>query len=271
MTVDMLLAQCGLPRAEALLLLAHASGASRERLIAGSREPLPQAAIDAFMALSCRRAAGEPIAYLVGTREFYGRSFVVDECVLIPRPETELLVDQASQWITAHRPSRVVDLGTGSGAIAITLALERPAIEVTATDQSAAALTLAAANAQRLGAEVRFVAGDWFDALADDARFDLIVTNPPYIACDDPHLAIGDLRFEPANALTDGADGLAAIRRIVSGAPRHLTGRGALMLEHGYQQAAAVRALLAAAGFQQIVSLRDLAGIERVTVGHLRS
>jgi release factor glutamine methyltransferase len=266
-TVQALLDDAGLPRAEALSLLAHASQATRERLIAGARDTVDDRIAHAFRGLATRRRAGEPIAYLIGLREFYGRSFAVDPRVLIPRPETELLVDLALARIDAGSTARVLDLGTGSGAIAITLALERPQVQVVATDRSADTLALARENARRLEARVAFVGGDWFDALDDDTVFDLIVANPPYIATDDPHLAQGDLRFEPAGALTDGADGLAAIRRIVRGAPSRLTADGTLMIEHGHRQAAAVRALYADVSLSAVTSHRDLAGIERITVG----
>jgi release factor glutamine methyltransferase len=269
MTVDEALAASGLPRAEALLLLAHASGWSRERLIAASREPLPSTTGVAFVELARRRVAGEPIAYLVGSREFYGRRFRVDRRVLIPRPETELLVDHALQWIGARRASRVLDLGCGSGIVAITIALELPALDVVATDRSVDALTVAADNATHLGAVVRFAAGDWYDAVPGEAAFDLIVSNPPYVAADDPHLADGDLRFEPSIALTDRADGTTDLRRIVAGARGRLAAGGALIVEHGHRQATAVRMLLADAGFEGIGSRRDLSGIERISFGSL--
>ncbi len=266
-----------IPRHEALLLLASASARTREQLIARSTETLAPSIEAAFVALVQRRIEGEPIAYLLGRREFYGRDFVVDARVLIPRPETELLVDLALECIarrtatTSDRPLRVLDLGTGSGAIAITLALERPSIDITATDVSGDALEVAALNARQSGATVRFVQTDWlaaFDGIEDrPEQFDLIVSNPPYIAAGDPHLFQGDLRREPRSALTDDADGLQAIRRIVADSIRHLRANACLMLEHGYDQAAQVRELLVESGFWQITSSRDLAGIERVTKG----
>lgn len=271
---DAVLAASGLPRAEALLLLVLVSGLRRERLIAGSTDPLAPRVAERFAALAARRRAGEPIAYLIGWREFYGRRFGVDPRVLIPRPETELLVDRALAWIDADGryasgALSAVDLGTGSGVIAVTLALERPLLDVTATDRSAEALALAITNAKTLAARVRFVAGDWYDALAPDAEpaFDLIVSNPPYVARDDPHLREGDLRFEPRDALTDHGDGLGAAMRIVAGALAHLRPGGGLLIEHGHDQAAAVRALMNAEGFRDVATLRDLAGIERVTTG----
>jgi release factor glutamine methyltransferase len=293
MRIDALLAASGLPRSEALRLLAHATGRSRERLIADSHEMLPSVLAEAFAALARRRAAGEPLAYLVGEREFFGRSFVVDATVLIPRHETELLVERALAAIDSvavdpaaidppaigstavdatsdRRRLRVLDLGTGSGIVAITLALERPDIEVVATDASDEALRIASHNAARLGASIVCVSGDWFGALAVGMdRFDVVVANPPYIAADDRHLDEGDLRFEPIAALTDGADGLQALRQIVADAPSWLARGGVLAVEHGHDQATAVRTLFDAAGFADVACARDLAGIERVTSGRL--
>ncbi|MGI9026587.1 MAG: peptide chain release factor N(5)-glutamine methyltransferase [Burkholderiaceae bacterium] len=266
-----------IPRHEVFLLLAFASACTREQLIARSTEPLAASIEQAFVALVQRRIEGEPIAYLLGRREFYGRDFAVDSRVLIPRPETELLVDLALEWLAQRtttasgRPLQVLDLGTGSGAIGITLALERPSIAVTATDVSQAALDIAAHNARGLAATVRLVETNWltaFDSIEGrPEHFDLIVSNPPYIAADDPHLFEGDLRREPRSALTDGADGLQAIRHIVAESTRHLRVNSCLMLEHGYDQAAQVRELLSASGFTEITSSRDIAGIERVTKG----
>ena len=277
LTIAEAIATSSIPRHEALVLLAFASGYTREQLIARSSDSLTPAASDTFAALALRRAGGEPIAYLLGRREFYGRDFVVDPRVLIPRPETELLVELALEWASrrrsAHRdrPLRVLDLGTGSGAIAITLRLECPDIEVTATDVSKAALEIAARNARDSGALVRLVQSDWLAAFNEGANgpqpFDLIVSNPPYIAAGDPHLSEGDLRCEPRRALTDESDGLHALRRIIVDAGRHLQPDGCLMLEHGYDQAAAVRELLFDSGFTQVTSSRDFAGIERITHG----
>ena len=254
-------------RNEVLLLLARACGRSRESLIASPDDALPAEAASAFRELRDRRIDGEPIAYLLGEREFYGRRFAVDPAVLIPRPETELLIDLARERVDAARPT-VLDLGTGSGVIAITLALECPDALVTGTDVSHDALRVARANADALHASVDWHAGDWFDALPEgSAPFDLIASNPPYIAAGDRHLAHGDLRFEPSTALTDGADGLAAIRIIVAGSSARLNPAGTLIVEHGHDQADAVRALFVAAGLTEVDSIRDLAGIERVTVG----
>ncbi len=265
-TVGTLLAEARrrIPAGEARLLLGHVLGRNAAWLEAHRDD---QISVDSeYAALVERRAAGEPIAYLIGMREFYGRDFAVTPDVLIPRPETELLVDIAKSKVGADRTARVLDLGTGSGCLAVTLALELPRARVTAVDVSPAALAVACGNAQRLGARVEFVASDWFAALPPQ-RFDLIVANPPYVAAVDPHLAQGDLRFEPSGALTDHADGLAAIRRIVAQAPDWLAEGGWLFLEHGFDQGAEVQALLAAAGFGQIEQHRDLAGIARATGG----
>ncbi|PJB05555.1 MAG: peptide chain release factor N(5)-glutamine methyltransferase, partial [Hydrogenophilales bacterium CG_4_9_14_3_um_filter_59_35] len=196
-------------------------------------------------------------------------NFKVTPAVLIPRPETELLVELALERIPADGPCRVLDLGTGSGAVAVTLALHRPQAKVIAVDQSATALEVARENAQQLGAgNLRLIQSDWYAAL-DGEKFDLIVSNPPYIASADPHLAQGDLRFEPAAALASGANGLDDIRTIVRGAATHLKPGGWLLFEHGYDQAAACRELLVQSGFEQIGSSTDLAGIERVSYGQL--
>lgn len=253
---------------ETRILLSHALGISRVQLITQSERLLTAEEAGRVSLLLSRRMSGEPVAYIVGEREFFGLKFRVNPDVLIPRPETELLVELALERLPPG--GSVLDLGTGSGAVAVALAHERPDAEVTALDASAAALDIARENAERNLAEkarIAFVLSDWFSALPADVRFDLIVGNPPYIASDDPHLAQGDLRFEPTHALTDRADGLAAIRSIVAGASRHLKPRGWLLLEHGYDQAQAVRALFVAHGYGSVQSWRDLAGIERVTGG----
>ncbi len=268
------IASSGIPRSEAVTLLAHAAGCSRERVLADSGGAIDDAVLARFNALARARAAGEPMAYLTGHREFFGRSFGVDPRVLIPRPDTELLVERAIAWIQERRavvgaaPSiHVLELGTGSGAIAVSLALECAALAIVACDLSTPALAVARDNAARLGAAVRFVESDWFEGLDAGATFDLVVSNPPYVAAHDAHLDEGDLRFEPRLALTDGADGLSALRQIIAGSRARLAPGGALMVEHGHDQALAVRALLGAAGCGQVASFRDLAGIERVTVG----
>lgn len=273
-TVKELLAASPLPRLEARMFLQQALGVSRAWLITHDTDALPQAAVQAFLEMQRRREQGEPVAYLLGEREFMGHGFQVGPGVLIPRPETELLVEQALAVIDAAASAapRVLDMGTGSGAIAVSIALARPQAAVTATDASAEALSLAQSNALSLGARVAFHQGDWYRALPERTTpFDLIVSNPPYIAAGDPHLTQGDLRFEPAMALTDGADGLAAIAVIVGQAQRWLAAGGQLWLEHGYDQAQAVQNLLIEAGFAQVRSLPDLAGIPRLTGGHIMS
>lgn len=255
-----------IPMTEARLLARHALGCTPAWLEAHRDEEMGGEQAAAFAALVARRAAGEPVAYLLGRREFYGRDFTVAPAVLIPRPETELLVDLAKAAVANLAAPHILDLGTGSGCIAVTLALELAAATVVAIDVSAAALAVARSNADRLGARVRFVESDWFAALGEE-RFDLIVANPPYVAAGDPHLGEGDLRFEPETALHCGADGLNAIRRIVTVAAAHLEPRGTLYFEHGYDQAQAVAALLRQAGFSDIEQHRDLAGIVRVSGG----
>lgn len=259
-------ARAKLPAAEARLLLGHALDRPAAWLIAHDDEALGEDVLRRFASLVARRARGEPVAYLTGQREFFGRNFAVSPAVLIPRPETELLVEIALAQPVAG--GRILDLGTGSGCIAITLALESRRARVTAVDASAAALDLARGNALRLGAGVRFVHSDWFTAVAGE-RFELIVANPPYISATDPHLAAGDLRHEPVAALSSGTDGLDAIRHIVATAPGHLAPEGQLWLEHGYDQAPAVHSLLAAAGLADIEQHPDLAGIIRVSGGRL--
>ncbi|WP_322880935.1 peptide chain release factor N(5)-glutamine methyltransferase [Pandoraea sputorum] len=269
-TVATLLREPGLPPMESRILLSHVLGWSRTQLITRDREPLAPETVAVYRALHARRVAGEPIAYLTGTREFFGLTLNVSPSVLIPRPETELLVELALARIEGRQMPRVLDLGTGSGAIALAIAHSRPDARVTALDRSADALDVARENARQLGLEgrVRFLASDWYDALpADEAPFDLIVSNPPYIVLGDEHLSQGDLRFEPVDALTDHADGLAALRVIVAGAPSRLLPDSWLLCEHGYHQAADVRALCTAAGFTDVGSERDLADIERTTGG----
>jgi release factor glutamine methyltransferase len=248
------------------ILLCHATGLSRVQLITQGDRPLGADEAARLTDLVTRRLQGEPIAYIVGKREFFGLDFQVGPAVLIPRPDTELIVEVALGRLPAHAP-RLLDMGTGSGAIAVAVAHTRPDADVTALDVSPDALAVAQANAAANGARVRFLASSWFDALAADATFDVIASNPPYIAAGDAHLAQGDLRFEPMGALTDHADGLSALRTIVAGSPHHLVPGGWLLLEHGYDQAAAVRTLLADAGFTEVQSWQDLAGIERVSGG----
>ncbi|MDR5879212.1 peptide chain release factor N(5)-glutamine methyltransferase [Caballeronia sp. LZ032] len=263
----------GLPPLDARVLLMHVLGWRRTELITRDQEPLDDASVAHFEALVARRLNGEPIAQLVGRREFFGLDFEVTPDVLIPRPETELLVETVLGIIAGTPNPRVLDLGTGSGAIAVSLAHARPDVKVWAVDRSPAALDVARSNAVRLldaaraGGPVTFVASDWTANLEPSLLFEAIVSNPPYIASSDPHLEQGDLRFEPRGALTDESDGLSAIREIVEKAPFLLAVNGTLWLEHGYDQADAVRRLLQARGFSDVHSLRDLAGIERCTGG----
>ncbi len=252
---------------DADLLLAHALGRARTWLIAYRDDPVPPPDAERFRSLLARRAAGEPVAYLTGRRGFWRFDLAVTSDTLIPRPETELLVERALDRLPQGRDLAIADLGTGSGAIALALAHERPRARVLATDASAGALAVARANAQALGlANVRFAAGDWCAPLAGE-RFDLIASNPPYIAEGDPHLVEGDLRFEPASALSSGADGLDAIRRIAADAPRHLQPDGWLLFEHGWDQGEAVRTLLSSLGYAEIATERDLEDRDRVTLG----
>ncbi len=252
---------------DARLLLRHVCRASAAHLVAWAEQILSVAQWETFQHLVERRTEGEPIAYLIGEREFYGRAFLVNASVLIPRPETELLVELAVARFSAVPRPKVLDLGTGSGVLAITLALELDRPEVTATDISRDALAIATTNALRLGASITFLWSDWYALLKREDRFQLIVANPPYIVEGDPHLTHGDLRFEPIAALASGRNGLHALTAIVTGAGRYLEDGGWLFLEHGYDQAPAVRGLLADAGFAHITSWKDLAGIERVSVG----
>jgi len=253
-------------RLDARLLLQHAAPCTHADLLARPETPLDEAAQARFMAWVERRAAGEPLAYLVGEAEFRGRLFQVSPAVLIPRPDTETLVEQALARLAGSERPAVLDLGAGSGIVAISLALECPAARVTAVDIAPEALAIAARNAARLGARVEWIAGDWCAPLAG-RRFDLIVSNPPYIAAADPHLLGDGLPREPQHALTDGGDGLGCIRRIIAEAPAHLRTGGWLLLEHGYDQGPACRELLSAAGFRSVGTHLDLAGRERVSGG----
>lgn len=252
---------------EATLLLAHVLERPTAWLYAHGDEELDPASVAGFQALVGRRAAGEPVAYLTASRGFWTLDLAVTPDTLIPRPETERLVELALERLPASGAPGVIDLGTGSGAIALALASERPRARVVATDRSAAALAVARANARRHRlANVEFVEGDWYAPVAG-RRFDLIVSNPPYIAAGDSHLGTGDLRFEPAGALSSGADGLDALRVIAAGAPAHLEPGGWVLVEHGWEQGAAVRTLLAAAGLAEVWTAHDLEGRERITLG----
>jgi release factor glutamine methyltransferase len=247
------------------ILLCHATGLTRVQLITRADQPVTADDAAHLAELVRRRLAGEPIAYLVGKREFFGLDFAVSDAVLIPRPDTELIVELAIERLPPQ--GRLLDMGTGSGAIAVSIAHSRADAEVTALDLSDAALDIARSNAAYHHARVRFLQSDWFGALDANDTFDLVASNPPYIAAGDVHLSQGDLRFEPAGALTDHADGLSALRTIVEGSPAHLAPGGWLLMEHGYDQAVAVRALLDAAGYTEVQSWRDIAGIERVSGG----
>jgi release factor glutamine methyltransferase len=260
------MADSGLPPLEARMLLERMLGKTRAWLIAHADEAAGAEAEQAFAALAERRRQGEPIAYILGKREFYGLEFQVTRAVLIPRPETELLVELALGRIPGNAAVRVLDLGTGSGTIAVALANERPQARLTAVDVDYAALAVARANASRHRVSVRFLCGDWFGALSGET-FDLIVSNPPYVAAADPHLLTGDVRFEPQRALVGGADGLDCIRAIVASARARLRPGACLLFEHGYDQADACRALLEAHGYANVQSWPDLAGIPRVSGG----
>ena len=255
-------------RREAQILLGHVLGVSRAWLAGHGDDAADPADTATFHDLVRRRGAGEPIAYLVGRREFYGLDFRVTPDVLIPRADTETLVDAALEKLT-HLPRHdVLDLGTGSGCLAITIARQRSGARVTAVDVSAAALNVARDNAVAIGVDVEFVQDSWFKGLAG-RRFDLIVSNPPYVASEDPHLRQGDLRFEPVLALASGKDGLSDIRLIVGQAPAYLHAGGWLLFEHGYDQADVCRDLLRDAGFSELVSRDDIAGLRRVAGGRL--
>ena len=252
---------------EAQLLLAHVLKKSRAGLISHGTEGIAPTHFTRYDDFVMRRARGEPIAHILGYREFYSKNFKVSPDVLIPRPETELLVDLALSKITSSETLRVLDLGTGCGAIALSIAAFRPHIHVTAVDISAAALRIADQNRAAFKIDnVILQHGDWFSALRGQ-RFDLIVTNPPYIAQDDTHLSFGDVRFEPKTALIAGFDGLACLRKIIREAEAFLKPKGWLLAEHGYNQAAAVGQLFAQQGFENVLSHPDLAGILRVTTG----
>ncbi len=256
-------------RHEAELLLGHVLGRSRAWMFAHAEFEPDAEACERFADLLAARKRGEPIAYLTGRRGFWTLDLAVTPDVLIPRPETELLVELALERIPADTDLTVADLGTGSGAIALAIASERPRANVLATDASAAALAVAQGNAERLELRnVEFAQGDWWEA-AGDRRFDLVVSNPPYIPERDAHLGRGDLRFEPSSALASGADGLDAIRTIVADASSHLVRGAWLLLEHGYDQGSAVRAILMSGGFGGIETRRDIAGNERISGGWL--
>lgn len=259
-------------RRDAEILIAHAMGMTRAGLFAHADHLLSEDEATRCLRLIESRQRGEPIAYLMGEREFWSLRLQVTPDVLIPRHETELLVEQSLQFLPAAIGGlRVADLGTGSGAVALAIGSERPLVEVWALDNSRRALKVAEGNAQRLGIDnVRFLHSDWFANVPTDLRFDVVASNPPYVAEDDAHLARGDLRFEPRGALTPGGDGLAAIRTIIRSAPEFLKPGGALLFEHGLDQAEAIRALFAQEGFIDVETRRDDEQRDRVTLGRWR-
>jgi len=270
-TAQSLIQMCGLPRLEARMLLEHVLQKSREWLLAHDTDSVSAEQAASFLTLAAQRRQGTPMAYLVGAREFMGHRFEVSPDVLIPRPETELLVELVLRSCLGLKQPRILDLGTGSGAIAVSIALARPDAEVVASDQSVAAITVAQRNAHALGAKVQFWQGNWYEALPLEGQFDVIVSNPPYIASDDVHLAQGDLRFEPKDALTEHGDGLSALRIIAAGAVLRLARTGVIWLEHGFAQGPAVIKVLEDNGFENLQTIPDLAGLPRVTGGTLRN
>ncbi|MBX9904250.1 MAG: peptide chain release factor N(5)-glutamine methyltransferase [Burkholderiales bacterium] len=262
-------AQQATSRIEARVLLREVLQQSDVWLLAHDDELLTAEQAQQYVALVVRRVAGEPIAYITGRREFHGREFKVTPDVLIPRPETELLVELALQRLLAGAPARVLDLGAGSGCIGITIAAERPQVQVTLVDASKDALKIAQVNARQWApANTTLLHSDWYSAIGEE-RYDLIVANPPYVAEGDAHLQQGDLRFEPRTALAAGVDGLSDLSRIIAQAPQHLAAGGWLLLEHGFDQAVACAWLLEAAGLQDVFNAPDLAGMPRVSGGRL--
>jgi len=268
MTIAEALRTAGLDSVDARVLLRTILQASDAHLAAHAEQRLTEAQRAGYLAWVERRRAGEPIAYLTGRREFFSLAFKVTPAVLIPRPETERLVEAALERIPANAAWRVLDLATGSGCVAIAITKHRPRAQVAATDISSAALAVARENAASHGVKIELIESDWFTALSG-RRFDLIVANPPYVAEGDPHLAAGDLRFEPRNALVAGSTGLDGVEVIVERSPQYLAAGGWLLFEHGYAHGERARALLNAAGYDGIVTLRDLAGIERVSGGRV--
>jgi release factor glutamine methyltransferase len=266
-TWNSLLQDSQLPLLEARILLEHISGKSRTWLVAHGDEPAPANSADQFRDLAQRRHLGEPIAYLIGHREFFGLNFNVDSNVLIPRPETELLV----QWAIDHAPqgAHVLELGTGSGCIAICLSYHRPDLTIVAADISQAALSVARSNQQlnKLAKTINWIESNWYSNIDEPALFDVIISNPPYIASSDKHLQQGDLRFEPAMALTDHADGMASIKQIAAGAQSRLKPNGWLVFEHGYDQGNACQQLLQSLRFSEAATLQDWEHRDRISLG----
>ncbi len=267
-TIESLTRTSGLPPLETRMLIGQTLKVSRSWMIAHDRDPLADEQIVQIRALIERRLNGEPMAYIMGEREFMGLMFETSPAALIPRPETELLVETAIDYVREHPRANVLDLGTGTGVIGVSVARFCPGALVLATDKSPDALALARRNAEKHRAtNVRFLESDWFEGIPQQA-FDLIVANPPYIARHDAHLLQGDLRFEPPMALTDYSDGLSAIRRIIAGARAYLADGGWLWIEHGWDQAEHVRYMLATVGFKAVASRNDLSGIERISGGY---
>jgi len=262
-TIEGLLRGSGLPRPEAEILLRRILGTERIHLIAHAEDSVDPPKARAAKACFARRRSGEPVAYITGRREFYGLDLQVTSDVLIPRSETERLVDLALERLPPASSARVLELGTGSGAIVLAFAALRPGLRIVATDISEAALAVARRNALEHGARIDFVRSDWFASIGPEP-FDLIVSNPPYVAAGDPHLEQGDLPFEPRTALVAGDDGLACIRRIAAGARDRLRPGGCLLLEHGYDQGERCVALLRGLGYSGVEDFRDLAGLPRV-------
>ncbi|MDH5632064.1 MAG: peptide chain release factor N(5)-glutamine methyltransferase [Gammaproteobacteria bacterium] len=262
------LAESESPKLDAEVLLRHVTGLNATTLITQADTGLNETQLASYQDVVARRAAGEPVAYITGAREFWTINLLVNRHTLVPRPETELVVESVLERVDTDSVARIADLGTGSGAIAIAVKVERPKCAIVACDSSKDALEVASTNAKHNNTDISFVQSHWFDQLAQQ-RFHIIATNPPYVAQGDPHLRQGDLRFEPATALSSGIDGLDDIREIVSNAPDHLLDNGWLILEHGYDQGESVRTLLTEHGFSNISTRRDLAGHERVTQGQL--
>jgi len=259
--------QSGLVPVDARALLSRVLGRDRAWLIGHASDVLERSQAEVFFALAKRRRDGEPVAYLVGEREFWGLPLAVSPAVLIPRPETETLVEAALARLPRDGPLRVIDLGTGSGAIALAIAHERPDARVWGTDVSEEALAVARHNAERLALRnVTFIRADWYAGMPAEP-FDAILSNPPYVAPGDPHLTEGDLRFEPRIALSPGGDALSALKSIITGARDHLVSGGSLLVEHGYDQSDSVRRLFEGCAFEDVLPLRDLAGILRIVAG----
>jgi release factor glutamine methyltransferase len=254
-------------RLDAEILIAHSLNRSRSWLKAFADEPLSEGELAKIMPLLDRRAAGEPVAYILEEWEFYSLPLKVTPATLIPRPETELLVERVLQVIEPLAQPRVLDLGTGTGAIAIAIGKHRPDAKIVATDFSQQALAVAQYNAERHGCAIQFYCGSWYQPLPPQSSFDCIVSNPPYVAQDDPHLQQGDLTFEPLSALTAGQDELADLRHIIHQAPQWLEAQGTLLVEHGYNQKQSVQGLFSQAGFTQVVTHRDYGQQDRFTEG----